>query len=278
MRRATASATLRTACVGAGGGTAEALPLPGQMKPVDEARRTPEPADLAARVNQATQPRAQPVRDGLSTRWRSILSHGERLSGSYRCCVRSPTSPCSWREQLARRFPVLSPPATPCAGSSAMRRAGSGATKQIHISGADTRDLTTNSSSPTGAPNICGTEASSSGPTWFRLRQYPQDQFIKFAGRMPRPGHPARRDQVDLANITFRYAVEGDRAPWRPLRAYDDGRWPSSSSRAGSARARCRRCSSSGRGQQLGIGELPRGNYMIVDRAACRRRTALRRR
>ncbi len=29
---------------------------------------------------------------------------------------------------------------------------------------------------------------------------------------------------VDLASINFRYEVTGDRAPWRPLRAYDDGR------------------------------------------------------
>jgi type IV secretion system protein VirB9 len=29
---------------------------------------------------------------------------------------------------------------------------------------------------------------------------------------------------VDLASINFRYAIEGARAPWRPLRAYDDGR------------------------------------------------------
>ena len=29
---------------------------------------------------------------------------------------------------------------------------------------------------------------------------------------------------VDLANVNFRYEIEGDRAPWRPLRAYDDGR------------------------------------------------------
>ena len=29
------------------------LPLPGQMKPVEERRRTPEPTDPAARVNQA---------------------------------------------------------------------------------------------------------------------------------------------------------------------------------------------------------------------------------
>ena len=42
------------------------LPLPGQLKPVEESRRTPEPADPAARVNQANAAaRIQPVRDGF---------------------------------------------------------------------------------------------------------------------------------------------------------------------------------------------------------------------
>ena len=73
---------------------------------------------------------------------------------------------------------------------------------------------------------------------------------------------------VDLANINFRYAIEGDRAPWRPLRAYDDGRQVFIEFPRG-----------------IGQGEMPplfvvgpegntselvnyrvRGNYMIVDR------------
>jgi len=42
------------------------LPLPGQMKPVEESRRAPEPADPTARVNQANAAaRIQPVRDGF---------------------------------------------------------------------------------------------------------------------------------------------------------------------------------------------------------------------
>ena len=42
------------------------LPLPGQLKPVEESRRPPEPADPAARVNQANAAaRVQPVRDGF---------------------------------------------------------------------------------------------------------------------------------------------------------------------------------------------------------------------
>lgn len=54
---------------------------------------------------------------------------------------------------------------------------------------------------------------------------YPQDQLIA----LRRQNQEAQAAQpvatgVDLANINFRYAIEGDRAPWRPLRAFDDGR------------------------------------------------------
>jgi len=55
--------------------------------------------------------------------------------------------------------------------------------------------------------------------------QYPQDQLIA----LRRQNSQAEAAQpiasgVDLANVNFRYAIEGDRAPWRPLRAFDDGR------------------------------------------------------
>ena len=29
---------------------------------------------------------------------------------------------------------------------------------------------------------------------------------------------------IDIAALNFRYAIEGDTPPWRPLRAFDDGR------------------------------------------------------
>src|SRR3546814_11995667 len=55
--------------------------------------------------------------------------------------------------------------------------------------------------------------------------QYPQDQLIA----LRRQNTEAQAAQpvatgVDLANVNFRYALDGDRAPWRPLRAFDDGR------------------------------------------------------
>ena len=54
---------------------------------------------------------------------------------------------------------------------------------------------------------------------------YPDDALlaIKRAAasfREPAPG----RGGVDVASFNFGYRIRGDRAPWRPLRAFDDGR------------------------------------------------------
>ena len=55
--------------------------------------------------------------------------------------------------------------------------------------------------------------------------QYPEDQLIALRRQnaQAEAARPIATD-VDLARVNFRYAIEGDRAAWRPLRAYDDGR------------------------------------------------------
>jgi type IV secretion system protein VirB9 len=98
---------------------------------------------------------------------------------------------------------------------------------------------------------------------------YPQDQLIA----LRRQNSQAEAAQpvsggIDLARVNFRYEVTGDRAPWRPLRAFDDGKQVFIEFPRG-----------------IGQGEMPplfvvgpegdtselvnyrvRGNYMIVDR------------
>jgi type IV secretion system protein VirB9 len=54
--------------------------------------------------------------------------------------------------------------------------------------------------------------------------QYPQDQLIA----LRRQNQQAALMQpvasgVDISKLNFRYQIEGDSAPWRPLRAFDDG-------------------------------------------------------
>lgn len=55
---------------------------------------------------------------------------------------------------------------------------------------------------------------------------YPRDQLIALRGRDPaaQAATPdARIAALDLERLRFRYRIEGDAAPWRPVRAFDDG-------------------------------------------------------
>jgi type IV secretion system protein VirB9 len=53
---------------------------------------------------------------------------------------------------------------------------------------------------------------------------YPQDQLIALRQARAEAGRAAPvAAGLDLSTINFRYAIEGDRPEWRPLRAFDDG-------------------------------------------------------
>ncbi|MNV74537.1 Conjugal transfer protein [compost metagenome] len=55
--------------------------------------------------------------------------------------------------------------------------------------------------------------------------QYPVDQLIALRRQNARAAETqAVASGVDISKINFRYRIEGDAAPWRPLRAFDDGR------------------------------------------------------
>ena len=55
---------------------------------------------------------------------------------------------------------------------------------------------------------------------------YPDDALLAIkrgaSGAIPQP--VMRAGGVDVAAFNFSYRIRGDRAPWRPLRAFDDGR------------------------------------------------------
>lgn len=53
---------------------------------------------------------------------------------------------------------------------------------------------------------------------------YPQDQLIALRqARAEAIGAAPAAAGIDLATLNFRYAIDGDRPDWRPLRAFDDG-------------------------------------------------------
>ena len=246
------------------------LPLPGQMKPVEESRRTPEPTDPTARVNQANAAaRVQPVRDGFINAMQVYPYTSGALYQVYTAVGQITDIALQPGEQLVGSGPVA-------AGDTVRwiigdTQSGSGATLQVHILVKPTRadlmtNLVINTNLRTYHMELRSTERTyMASVSW----QYPQDQLIALR-RQNAHAEAARpvATGVDLANINFRYSIEGDRAPWRPLRAYDDGRQVFIEFPRG-----------------IGQGEMPplfvvgpegntselvnyrvRGNYMIVDR------------
>ena len=246
------------------------LPLPGQMKPVEASRRTPEPTDPAARVNQANaQARVQPVRDGFINSMQVYPFTAGALYQVYTAVGQITDIALQPGETLVGSGPVA-------AGDTVRwiigdTESGTGATKQIHILVKPTRtelmtNLVINTNLRTYHMELRSTEKTyMASVSW----QYPQDQLIA----LRRQNAEAQAAQpvasgVDLSRVNFRYEVTGDRAPWRPLRAFDDGKQVFIEFPRG-----------------VGQGEMPplfvvgpegdtselvnyrvRGNYMIIDR------------
>jgi type IV secretion system protein VirB9 len=202
------------------------LPLPGQMKPVEPSRGTPEPTDPTARVNQANAAaRVQPVRDGFINAMQVYPYTGGALYQVYTAVGQITDIALQPGEQLVGSGPVAAGDTVRWIIGDTL--SGSGATQQVHILVKPTRadlmtNLVINTNLRTYHMELRSTERTyMASVSW----QYPQDQLIALRRQNAQAAAASPiATGVDLANINFRYAIEGDRAPWRPLRAYDDGR------------------------------------------------------
>jgi type IV secretion system protein TrbG len=202
------------------------LPLPGQLKPVTASRSAPEAADPRARIAEANAAaRMQPVRNGFVNAVQVYPYTAGALYQVYTAPGSITDIALQPGEQLVGSGPVA-------AGDTVRwiigdTESGTGTTKQVHILIKPTRpDLTTNlvinTDHRTYHLELRATERTyMASVSW----QYPQDQLIA----LRRQNQAAEAAQpiasgIDLASVNFRYAIDGDRAPWRPLRAFDDGR------------------------------------------------------
>lgn len=202
------------------------LPLPGQMQRVEPSRATPEPTDPTARVNQANAAaRIQPVRNGFINSMQVYPFTQGALYQVYTAVGQITDIALQPGEQLVGSGPVA-------AGDTVRwiigdTQSGAGPTLQVHILVKPTRpelmtNLVINTNLRTYHMELRSTERTyMASVSW----QYPQDQLIA----LRRQNQQAEAAQpvasgVDLASVNFRYAIDGDRAPWRPLRAFDDGR------------------------------------------------------
>jgi type IV secretion system protein VirB9 len=246
------------------------LPLPGQMKAIEASSRSTEPQDPAIRVNQANAAaRVQPVRDGFINSMQVYPFTQGALYQVYTAVGQITDISLQSGEQLVGSGPVA-------AGDTVRwiigdTESGVGPTRMIHILVKPTRpDLMTNLVINTNLRTYYMELRSTSSTYMASVSwQYPQDQLIA----LRRQNAQADATQpvstgIDLSRVNFRYQVTGDQVPWRPLRAFDDGRQVFIEFPRG-----------------IGQGEMPplfvvgpqgstselvnyrvRGNYMIVDR------------
>lgn len=202
------------------------LPLPGQLKPLTASRPSPELADPAARVAVANAAaRMQPVRNGFINAVQVYPFTEGALYQVYAAPGQITDVALQPGEQLVGSGPVA-------AGDTVRwiigdTESGTGAGKQVHILVKPTRpdlltNLVINTDRRTYHMELRATERTyMASVSW----SYPQDQLIALRRQNAEAvaAQPVASG-VDLGSLNFRYAITGDTAPWRPLRAFDDGR------------------------------------------------------
>jgi type IV secretion system protein TrbG len=202
------------------------LPLPGQLKPVEEPDRVPEIADPRVRVGAANAAaRMEPVRDGFINAMQLYPWSDGALYQVYAAPGQVTDIVLQEGEQLVGPGPVA-------AGDTVRwvigdTTSGAGPTGRAHILVKPTRpDLTTNLVINTDRRTY-HLELRATQRTWMASVSwtYPADQLIALRGQnaAAQTATPIASG-VDIGALQFRYRITGDNPPWRPLRAFDDGR------------------------------------------------------
>src|SRR5258707_1149783 len=205
---------------------ANLLPLPGQLKPLAGPRSPPEPGDPRQRVDLANAAaRVQPSRAGYVNAVQVFPFADGALYQVYAAPGQVTDIALQEGEQLVRSGPVA-------AGDTVRwiigdTESGSTNAKKVHILVKPTRpDLTTNlvinTDRRTYHLELRSTEKTyMASVSWI----YPQDELIALRRQNASAEAAAPVETgLDINKLRFRYAIEGDNPPWRPLRAFDDGR------------------------------------------------------
>lgn len=201
------------------------LPLPGQLKPIETSKAKAEPADPKQRISQANEAaRMQPVRDGFINAIQLYPWSEGALYQIYAAPGQVTDIALQPGEQLVGSGPV--------AAGDIVRwiigdtQSGAGDRLQVHILVKPTRpdlqtNLVINSDRRTYHLELRSTESTyMASVSW----QYPQDQLIALRRQNAQvsAAQPVAAG-VDIQKLNFRYRIEGDTAPWKPLRVFDDG-------------------------------------------------------
>ena len=205
--------------------TPKLLPLPGQLKPLHAIPSRPESGDPRKRVEKANAAaRVQPSRNGYINAVQVYPFASGALYQVYSAPGQVTDVALQEGEQLVGSGPVA-------AGDTVRwiigdTESGTGAAKRTHILVKPTRpDLVTNLVINTDRRTYL-LELRSAEKTYMASVswQYPEDQLI--ALRRQNTSVEAATPivtGVDISRLRFRYAIEGDNPPWRPVSAFDDG-------------------------------------------------------
>jgi type IV secretion system protein VirB9 len=203
----------------------EPLPLPGQLKPIAETKVLAEPKNPATRVNKANAAaRVEPDRDGFLNAVQVYPYSAGALYQVYAAPGEITDIALQESEQLVGSGPVA-------AGDTVRwiigtTESGAGAAKKTHILVKPTRsslrtNLVINTDRRTYLLELRSTAKTyMASVSW----QYAEDQLIALR-RQNKEAEAVTplAGGIDLEALRFRYAIEGDAVPWKPLRAFDDG-------------------------------------------------------
>jgi type IV secretion system protein VirB9 len=201
------------------------LPLPGPLKPIAVTKAPPEPKNPADRIARANElARVQPTRSGYIN---AIQVYPYTIGALYQVY----TAPGQVTDIALQQGEQLVGPGPVAAGDTVRwiigdTESGTGPTKRVHIAVKPTRpDLVTNlvinTDRRTYHLELRSTEKTyMASVSW----QYPQDQLVALRrhNALAEAAGPVETD-FQLSKLNFRYEIEGDTPPWRPLRAFDDG-------------------------------------------------------
>jgi type IV secretion system protein TrbG len=202
------------------------LPLPGQLKPLPGQRSEPEPRDPKQRIDLANAAaRIQPTRRGYLNAVQVYPFAEGALYQVYSAPGQVTDIALQEGEQLVGSGPVA-------AGDTVRwiigdTESGAATAKKVHILAKPTRpDLVTNlvinTDRRTYHLELRSTEKTyMASVSWL----YPQDELIALRRQnvVADAAAPVAA-AFDVNSLRFRYAIEGDTPPWRPVRAFDDGK------------------------------------------------------
>jgi len=202
------------------------LPLPGQLKPLIEEPVKPDPANVHVRIARANRAARMEPKGADYLNAIQVYPYADgALYQVYAAPGEITDIALEPSEQLIGTGPVA-------AGDTVRwiigdTESGSGTAKRVHILVKPTRaklttNLVINTDRRTYHLELRSTEATyMASVSWV----YPQDQLIalKKANAVAEASAPIAAG-IDLSALQFRYRIDGDTPPWRPVRAFDDGR------------------------------------------------------